>query len=136
MDRDKALGQARWIDPSLEAIMEAAPCHAEFYRYVQWHNLAFSMARDMGILSFVLHYEDYRDNFKNTLEGLLNFLEVPRIKDGPEFELGKQYTDYYSVMERLAVANMMKEAASRETWHNLKHYFDGIDEFEVSDGGL
>uniref|UniRef100_A0A7S4HK89 Sulfotransferase domain-containing protein n=1 Tax=Odontella aurita TaxID=265563 RepID=A0A7S4HK89_9STRA len=123
IDANPALTKARWVDGELAAALAATPCHAEFFRYVQWHNLAFSMARDMALPTFVFHYEDYSDHFDDTLNGLLDFLELPSVKEGPDFELGKEYGDYYTEEQRASVTKLIKELSSLETWNYLQQYF-------------
>ena len=123
VDASNDLMEARWTDPELSKALEGVPCHAEFFRYVQWHNLAFTTAHDIGVPTFVLHYEDYRDRFEGIRQDLLDFLELPMVKEGPEFALGKEYEDFYTTEQREAVANLVKELASLETWHHMKDYY-------------
>ena len=123
VDASNELMEARWTDPELSKALEGVPCHAEFFRYIQWHNLAFTTARDIGVPTFVLHYEDYRDRFDSTLEGLLAFLELPHVKKGPAFDIGKEYAEFYTDAQREAVAGLVQELASLESWLQMKHYF-------------
>ena len=123
VDASNELMEARWTDPELSKALKGVPCHAEFFRYIQWHNLAFTTTRDMGIPTFVLHYEDYRDRFESTLEGLLSFLELPHVKKGPPFDIGKEYAEFYTDTQRDAVATLVKELASMESWMHMKDYF-------------
>ena len=123
VDASNDLMEARWTDPELSRALKGVPCHAEFFRYIQWHNLAFTTTRDMGVPTFVLHYEDYRDRFDSTLEGLLSFLELPHVKKGPPFDIGKEYAEFYSDSQREAVAKLVKELASMESWMHMKDYF-------------
>jgi len=123
VDASNELMEARWTDPELSKALEGVPCHAEFFRYIQWHNLAFTTARDMGVPTFVLHYENYRDRFDVTLQGLLSFLELPHVKKGPAFDIGKEYAEFYTNSQRKAVAELVRELASVESWMHMRDYF-------------
>jgi len=112
----------RWIDDALAEIFLSVPCHQEFFRYVQWHNLAFTVSRDMGIPALTVHYRDYRDNLEIATNTILAFLELPRVAEGESFSAGKEYRDYYSLEQRLSVWRLVEELASAETLHSLKNY--------------
>ena len=99
------------------------PCHADFYRYIQWHNLAFITTWDLNIPSMIVHYENYTDNFNKTKDTLLAFLGQDGVYDAPKFVTGKTYRDYYTVDEVNAVSVMFSKLALEKTWLNTKHYF-------------
>ena len=101
------------------------PCQADFYRYVQWHNLAFTTTWDLGIPTLVVHYESYNSNLNETKDNLLEFLEQDEVNDPPAFVTGKTYRDYYTADEIDAVSKMFDRLALRETWRRTKHYFPG-----------
>jgi hypothetical protein len=138
-DKDKT---NRWVDRELQDAMNGVPCRGEFYRYIQWHNYAFEMVRDMGIPNLTVYYEDYnRDRLSRTQESILQFLELEPIisnsgnnggrrdndkdNDGTEFIFvaGKEYDDFYSDTQKEAVWRFIREFASRETWQGLQHYY-------------
>jgi hypothetical protein len=51
----------------------------QFYRYVQWHNLAFSMSREMNLPTMMLHYDEYTTDYEGTRDRVLDFLELPHV---------------------------------------------------------
>ena len=53
-DQDKKIIGSHFIDDALKERMERIPCHNDFYRLVQWHNLAFAMTRAMNIPTLVM----------------------------------------------------------------------------------
>lgn len=112
----------RWVDRKLVNLLEGVPCKAEFYRYVQWHNLAFSVSRDMGIPTLIVHYQDYRDDWDNTVSRLLNFLELDRNGAGEPFDHGKEYRDYYTLEQRAAIKAFIQGYSTKVTWENVKDY--------------
>ena len=62
---------------------------------------------------------------------LLNFIGQDEIHQPPLFETGKTYR-YFTRGEVEAVANMFKKSSLKDTWDNLRHYFD-IDNTQMSD---
>lgn len=115
---------SHFLDPELLDQEEKVLCHAEFYRYIQWHNLAFEVTRQNRLPTHVLHYENYTDNFDETVDELLHFLEQSKVGPAPEFIAGKHYADYFEEEQCQAIAYLAKELASPETWEALRHYFE------------
>jgi Sulfotransferase domain len=111
-------------DESMLAIMEKVPCHADFVRYVEWHNMAFVMTKDLGIETMILHYEEYGSHFQETTEKLLYFLELRENGIKRPFVAGRVYANvYFTENERQAVKEILKMLALRTTWEYIKHYF-------------
>lgn len=100
------------------------PCHADFFRYIQWHNLAFITAWDMSLPTMLIHYENYTNNFNQTKDTLLKFLEQDAVHEPPHFESGKVYRDYFTAEEITAVSRMFLSLALEKTWYHTKHYLD------------
>lgn len=99
------------------------PCHSDFFRYIQWHNFAFTTTRDLGMETMILHYENYTENFNQTKDHLLVFLEQDGINEPPHFETGKTYREYFTKKEIEAVSAMFSKLALEKTWDRTKHYF-------------
>jgi hypothetical protein len=111
------------LDAPILNRLQDVPCHSDFIRYVQWHDLAFVTTLDME--AFVLHYELYETHLNATVMALMIFLELPLIRaDDVEFIKGKEYSDYFTAKEREAVKLAVQELALTITWDNVKHYFD------------
>jgi len=104
------------------------PCGSDFYRWIEWHNLAHITTYDLGIPTLIIHYENYTHNFNQTVDSLHNFLRLEMKNEPPLFVTGKTYKDYYTQEERKAVKEMVEKLATKKTWENVHHYFD----FEVS----
>lgn len=121
-DKSRALIESPFIDAKLRKAMEKIPCFNEFYRYIQWHNLAFATTQEMNIPTMLLNYQDYSTDFENTRDRVLNFLGLPRVGDGFEFHSGKEYRSYYTPEEKLNIHAFIQEFASYETWKQLKVY--------------
>ena len=100
------------------------PCHADFFRWIQWHNLAFTTTWDLNIPTMILHYENYTSNFDETKDMLLEFLDQDGVNEPPLFETGKTYREYYTNGEIKSVESMFRKLALNKTWYHTKHYFD------------
>eukprot|EP00986_Skeletonema_menzelii_P005178 scaffold1819_cov128-Skeletonema_menzelii.AAC.2 len=70
-------------------LIKDVPCYSEFFRYIKWHDLAFSTTSDLGIPSMTIFYEDYANNFNKTKDNLLQFLQQDEVFDPPSFVAGK-----------------------------------------------
>jgi len=101
------------------------PCHAEFYRYVMWHNHAFEMASQLrvehNVSTYILHYVDYYESFNTTMESLLEFLELPFVGTPKEF-YWNNYSSYFTGEQRVAAQAFIKELASEDTWRQMVRY--------------
>ena len=118
---EKAQKQARIF---FEDVLDLdIPCKADFYRYIQWHNMAFTTTWNLGIPTLVVHYESYTTSLNETKDALLEFLEQDEVADAPPFVTGKTYREYYTADEIDAVSKMAERLALRETWQHTKHYF-------------
>ena len=104
--------------------LENVPCYADFLRYVEWHNMAFVIARDLGLDTHILYYEGYSNSFNETTAALLDFLQLQR-RDGeaPYFEPFKTYRSYFTMEEQAAVRFALKQTALKETWTHMSEYF-------------
>jgi len=102
------------------------PCHAEFYRYVQWHNLAFELAEKLNIRSYIFNYEDFKFKQKEIITEILDYLELPMVDDGLSnlysFKLDN-FRDHYTNQQMDAVAMYIRALASEKTWSYVCRYF-------------
>ena len=115
-----------WDEKVYEA-SKKVPCRAEFYRYIQWHNLAFSNLAKLDIPTLLITYEDYGYHLDKSLMEILDFLELPKRSDYPPFHQGN-YTFYFTMEQRVAAMNMMKIQASEKTWNKMKAYRSKVKE--------
>ncbi|GKY94055.1 hypothetical protein MPSEU_000372100 [Mayamaea pseudoterrestris] len=127
-DTNRSLLAHRLIDKRLRQVMAAIPCFNDFYRYIQWHNLAFSVSHDLNLPTMILHYDNYSKDFEATRDNLLNWLELPRVANGVKFHDGKVYRSYYTLEEKQAIHAFIREFSSAETWKHLINY-----DFESND---
>jgi len=136
----------RYVPSSIRERSDAArllaiPCHADFIRYVLWHNYALEMTKQLEIPVHTLYYENYTSNYNETVSKLYNFLGH-RIVDSPHpFDsTGKTYLDKFEPRHVREIAYLMRALASNDCWVRLRHYFNGMlvetlrSEAKLSDG--
>jgi hypothetical protein len=108
---------------SLLKLAKKSICHAEFYKYVQWHNHAFRASADMET-TMVVYYDDFHTNFEETTKRLVDMLEFPRVAQPYSFSPPHDYSRFYTLEMRKDIRNFVKAVASDVTWDHLKHYFE------------
>ena len=81
MDEKSRRGEEdfRLIDSELIDMENGLPCHAEFFRYIQWHNQAIEVTRKLKLPVLYLFYENYTNNFDETVSNVLDFLNMERV---------------------------------------------------------
>ena len=104
-------------------LIKDVPCHSDFVRYIQWHNLAFATTAELGIPSMNFHYENYSNDFNKTKDYLLKFLHQDEVNPPPSFITGKTYRHYYTKEEIRLVSIMFDSLAHQETKRFTRHYF-------------
>jgi hypothetical protein len=99
------------------------PCHADFLRYIVWHNHAVDLTSELGIPVLILHYEDYSTKFNATVRDILDFLELQPARSHSEFVSGKTYRDYYSIDTVQKASQLVKAVTNPASWKHLARYF-------------
>jgi hypothetical protein len=129
----QALQTTHLISRDVKALMNkgSLPCHADWFRYVQWHNRAIELATErLNIPVHYLYYENYSTNYNETLQDLLEFLNLVPPAGGVvnteplPFQAGKTYVDMYSPDEIQAATRFVRAKATPACWNLLKRYFD------------
>lgn len=112
-------------DTAIYEQIQKTTCHDEVIQIIKWHNGAFATSEILGVPTLVFHYEDYENNFNETLSNLLEFLELPRRAEPRAFHSGHQYErDYFPNESRDNVKSLVKMLASEKTWDAIERYFD------------
>ena len=110
------------ISFEIKSYFDGVPCHSEFFRYAQWHNLALQVTETLNIPTHFLYYEDYQEDFESTLDGILQFLELERVGKASPFISGKAYDEYYTKEEQLLAMDLVKAVSTPQTWALLQRY--------------
>ncbi|VEU38634.1 unnamed protein product [Pseudo-nitzschia multistriata] len=124
-----------------------APCHGEFYKWTQWHNLAHDVINIMrgkaegfdfpprDVPVHKVYYEDYNTKFEETANGILDFLDLKQVAPFREFTSRKDYGGYFPPEELRNIRDLVKSVASEETWSDVKHYFEDDVETDAAAAG-
>jgi len=120
----------RWIDPNLRHMWREIPCHAEFFRWVQWHNLAHITGIEMGFEMMILKYEDYHHDWEGTVQELCMFLRLPVLNPLGAWQqeipfLMRSYHSYFTRKQKHQIRKMMLQFASVPVWKLIQRYFGG-----------
>lgn len=120
-----------FLDAEILNVIRKVPCHEDFIRYVEWHNLAFNTADDFHLPTLVLHYESYEHRYNATVKELLQFLELEQKAEPLAFQQ-RNTDDYFTSEERAALKEAFLMMASFKTWRYLSPYFEGDDTYVAS----
>ena len=116
-------------DGTKENIIIDAPCHGEFFKYTQWHNLVHESLdiikqQHHDVPTLTVHYEDYTTNFNETAKEMLQFLNLELVGELRPFEPRSDYGSYFTEKQQDQVRRLIQHVASDRTWNQLKRYFD------------
>eukprot|EP00538_Stauroneis_constricta_P006599 CAMPEP_0119572008 /NCGR_PEP_ID=MMETSP1352-20130426/44404_1 /TAXON_ID=265584 /ORGANISM="Stauroneis constricta, Strain CCMP1120" /LENGTH=431 /DNA_ID=CAMNT_0007621691 /DNA_START=91 /DNA_END=1386 /DNA_ORIENTATION=- len=109
-------------------VMKDVPCHTEFFKWTQWHNLAHE---SIGLIEkehhevpvLTVYYEDYVSRYNETVDSIVDFLEQEKVGTLRDFQVRSNYDGYYD-SEHVGQIRAMVEAISNDsTWEKVKHYF-------------
>ena len=121
---EKEEQSSRLIDADVFALMKDVPCRDDFFRFVQWHNLAFVTTRSLQIPTLVVHYENYETKYNETVTDMFEFLHLEPKGELIEFVKGKEYIEFFTLAERAKVKKAMEMLALSSTWELISHYFN------------
>lgn len=115
------------------------PCHAEFIRYVAWHNAAYKMTevKYAALPTYRLYYENYTANYDGVVRELYqDFLKYPPTNAPPKpFIAGKTYHFMFSPQHQLDIAHLVQSLALPPVWEMLRHYFADFRTFDYTTDG-
>lgn len=124
MDGQYLASEAKFLDNVTLDLLRNIPCHSDFYRYIQWHNLAFQVTDVMNIPAMIVHYEDYEHNFHETKDRILSFLDLKDVSyRNVTFSSGKTYGHYFTADEKRGVLNLLYHLSSAQTQKEVMRYF-------------
>ena len=112
------------IPDDIVELMQAVPCHGEFYKYVQWHNMANAvMAKRLRRSIMIVHYENYERKWNETATKIfdylhLNFEGVERV-----FHPRHDYDPYFTTAQRQSAKYLVERLATPAVWIQLQRYF-------------
>jgi hypothetical protein len=112
------------MDDAMVKRYKDLPCLSEWYRYIQWHNLAIQVTRRLQLPVHFMYYEDYSNDYAATVQQLFDFLELPTVKEPLHFIPGKTYSDYFDIKQTRAAKRLVRALATPDCWALLRPYFE------------
>ncbi|KAG7361994.1 sulfotransferase family protein [Nitzschia inconspicua] len=119
-------GERQFLSQETYNLMKDLPCRSDWYRYVQWHNLAIRLIEKHRLPALSINYEDYESKYGQIIQQLLDFLELPKLHDPPPFKEGKSYMYEYTPEDQQKAKKFVRHLASEQTWSLIKRYFESI----------
>ena len=125
LDHKHTSKERRHLDPELLRLWRDVPCHAQFFEYVQWHNLAYTTTTEyLNIPLLVLRYEDYKRDWDGTVQSLMEFLQLDAGDlTATPFDMSTYHDTYYTESQKVAIRQMMESLASVPIWEIIQVYF-------------
>jgi hypothetical protein len=100
------------------------PCFAEWYRYIQWHNLAYQTAHTVARIPVdYLYYENYTLHYNDTVQELRQSLQLPAVQTPLPFA-SHAYRNIFPPSWVSQVAQLMHDVADPPVWDKIRHYFE------------
>ena len=122
----------RYFPVEIMELLADVPCRDEFFKYMQWHNLAGQETEFRSYPSMVLYYEDFEgDGLEASVRSLGSFIGLLDEKDKldlsdqsklPNFLGANMYRDYYSDKQIVAIWKFLEAASFPNTWNILAKY--------------
>eukprot|EP00980_Cylindrotheca_fusiformis_P025936 scaffold14920_cov63-Cylindrotheca_fusiformis.AAC.9 len=108
-----------------EENVPSAPCHGEFHKYTQWHNLAHASLELIGhdVPTLTLYYEDFK-HLNKTANRLFRFLELEMVGELREYAATTEVSDYFTDSQKDEIKTLVRSFASNSTWGKIHHYFE------------
>ncbi len=102
----------------------AVTCHADFFRYAQWHRFAIETAEMLALPVLHVYYEDYATNLTGSTDEMLKFLNLDRVGKLPDFDSDKDYSEFFTQEERASASDLMRKVVGSEKGEELlERYF-------------
>lgn len=111
------------------------PCHTDFYRFAQFHNMAFDATEELSypanvkLVQFEKLLSERFGVYKEILEFLgLESVDASEIKDDKTFRALDYNGKYFSNSETANIKEYLELLSTEESWEVLSLYFDHISD--------
>lgn len=104
----------------------AIPCQNEFFRYVQWHNVALAATQGLHIPVMAVRVEDLSDDSTDSRTRRERVLDILNLR-GKHVAQARimhtaEYADYFNAQERNSIRTYLHDFATIETWSQIRDY--------------
>jgi len=120
-ERSASKHEDEWFtDPDIRNAMKRVPCHAEIYRWVQWHNLFFQVIAYLRKLYHVIHYQDINND--KTRKDLFRFFELETYRTEETPVQLKDDQRYFSTEDKIKLRKLIQLTADKDTMTHIQRY--------------
>lgn len=121
----------KWYHDDIKNASYDVPCHHEFYKLIQWHNLVFETIDYMGLPSQRFYYEDFLSDYAAQSEALLNFYDLSPIHNihDPTNHISPfsdNMVDLIKPEDKVKIKNFIEVMASDRTLAIMDRYLRNI----------
>jgi Sulfotransferase domain len=115
-----------YIPDDVMKLMQAVPCRGEFFRYIQWHNLANAVVTHNHKPTIIIHYENYDKQWNQTVIKILDFLHLTFQGTTKTFRARSDYDSYFTTSQQKSAKILMQRLATEPVWHEIERYFEDL----------
>lgn len=111
-------------DSEIRKIAEHVPCHADFYRLVQWYNYALEMLDDKKKPILYVYFEDVKKSPDEEIEKVIEYLDLETVAEKHPILQGSVWQgSYFDELQRKYAKKFIKHFATESTKNLLSRYF-------------
>jgi len=122
------LDEVRVFSDKVFGSLKGIPCHLEFFKFIQWHNLLFELLEKLNLATHIVYYEDLASNtnFEETLMDMLFFFKWSRnIVNSTNHKpslMNHGPINYFSKGNRIKIMELFPLIASNTTLQVFSRY--------------
>lgn len=112
-----------WYGEDTMKMAEGVICRQEFYKYIMFHNNVVRTRQTYNLPTFLLKYEDLYLDYEETIGKLIEFLDLPTVRDPPPRDMEVGFSAPYFTEENREATNLfMMSLALPKVASILKQY--------------
>ena len=112
-----------WYGEETMKLAEGVICRQEFYKYIMFHNNVVRTRQSYNLPTFLLKYEDLYLEYEDAIGKLVEFLELPTVRQPPPRDMEVGFSEpYFTEVNREATNLFMMSLALPKVATVLKEY--------------
>jgi len=131
--------EKKWYPEGIHDEAIDVPCHAEFFKLVQWHNYVFETIDFMNLPSENFYYEEFVTDYDNQARRLLDFYELANVVRINENHVNPIYTsdgNFFKPEDKIKIKHFIKKLATNRTLDLLERYLIDIPDLNTAESTI